>query len=167
MNPPGISYLYTALDSQTALAEVLPRPPCRASIASLRLRTDVRVLDLTALPDIPSIFDEARAEQRQVLLFLGKFIHAITQPVLRDGREHIDYVPSQVVSEYFSQVHRFDGQYLAGIVYPSAVREGGKNFVLFPPDPLHSKWSGLVELQSTQHCDYGRWGDLGRAIRDR
>jgi RES domain-containing protein len=167
MNPPGISYLYTALDFQTALAEVLPWPPCRAAVASLRLRTEVRVLDLTALPDIPSIFDEDRAEHRQVLLFLGRFIHAITQPVLRDGKEHIDYVPSQVVSEYFSQVHRFDGHCLAGIVYPSAVRDGGKNAVLFPPDPQDAQWTDVVELQSVQHFDYSRWGDLARAIRDK
>lgn len=167
MNPAGISYLYTALDSQTALAEVVPRPPCRAAIATLRLRAEARLLDLTVLPDVPSIYDEARADTREVLLFLRWFVHAITQPVLKDGREHIDYVPSQIVSEYFSQVHRFDGRCLSGIVYPSAVRDGGKNVVLFPPDPLHSEWSDLVELQSTQHCDYGRWGDLARAIRDR
>lgn len=166
MNPPGISYLYTALDSQTALAEVLPRPPCRAAIASLRLRTEVRVLDLTALPAIPSIFEEVRAEKRQVLLFLNRFIHAITQPVLRDGREHIDYVPSQVVSEYFSQVHRFDGRCLAGIIYRSAVCNGGKNAVLFPPNQKDAHWTDLVELQSVQHCDYSRWRDLTRAIRD-
>ncbi len=167
MNPAGISYLYTALDSQTALAEVVPRPPCRATIATLLLRAEARFLDLTALPDVPSIYDEARADTREVLLFLRRFIHAITQPVLRDGRQHIDYVPSQIVSEYFSQVHRFDGQCLAGIVYPSAVRDGGKNVVLFPPDSLRSVWSDLVELRSTQHCDFGRWGDLARAIRDR
>jgi RES domain-containing protein len=167
MNPAGISYLYTAFDSQTALAEVLPRPPCRAAIATLRLRSEVRVLDLTALPDIPSIFDEDVAERRQVLLFLNRFVHAITQPVLRDGSEHIDYVPSQVVSEYFSQVHRFDGHCLAGIVYPSAVRDGGKNAVLFPPDPQEARWTDVVELQSVQHCDYNRWGDLARAIRDK
>lgn len=167
MNPAGISYLYTALDSQTALAEVVLRPPCRAAIATLSLRAEARVLDLTAFPDIPSIFDEVHADQRQVLLFLHRFVHAITQPVLRDGREHVDYVPSQVVSEYFSQVHRFDGQCLAGIVYPSAVRGGGTNVVLFPPDPLHAEWSDLIELQSTQHCDYSRLGDLAQAIRDR
>lgn len=166
MNPAGISYLYTALDSRTALAEVVPRPPCRAAIATLRLRPEARVLDLTALPDTPSIFDEDRAAQRDVLLFLRRFVHAITQPVLKDGREHIDYVPSQVISEYFSQVHRFDGRCLAGIVYPSAVREGGKNAVLFPPHPLHTAWSDLVDLQSTHHFDYSRWGDLARAIRD-
>jgi RES domain-containing protein len=167
MNPPGIPYLYTALDPQTALAEVLPRPPCRAAVATLRLRAEVRVLDLTARPDIPSIFDEARAEQRQVLLFLGRFVDAISQPVLRDGRDHIDYVPSQVVSEYFSQVHRFDGHCLAGIVYPSAVRDGGKNAVLFPPDLRAAQWMDLVELLSLQHSYYGRWGDLARAIRDK
>lgn len=167
MNPAGIPYLYTALDSQTALAEVVPRPPCRAAIATLRLRTEVRILDLTALPDTPSIFDENRADQREALLFLGSFVHAITQPILKDGREHIDYVPSQVVSEYFSQVHPVDGVRLAGIVYPSAVRSGGKNAVLFPPDPAHPEWTDLVELRSTEHVDYDRWGDLARAIGDR
>ncbi len=166
MNPVGISYLYTAMDSQTALAEVLPRPPCRAAIATLHLRSDARVLDLTALPSIPSIFDEARADQRQVLLFLGRFVYAITQPVARDGREHIDYVPSQVTCEYFSQVHRFDGQCLAGIIYPSAVRDGGKNAVFFPPNNLTAKWSDLVEIEDTQTFDYRSWGDLARAIRD-
>jgi len=44
-----------------------------------------------------------------------------------DGYEHIEYVPTQVVTEYFRYVVPEIAIYkIDGIVYPSA-KEGGKN----------------------------------------
>ena len=54
-------------------------------------------------------------------------------PLKKNGMEHIEYVPSQVVSEYFALV--FDvsnGECLDGILYPSAIKTNGRNLVLFP-----------------------------------
>jgi hypothetical protein len=51
---------------------------------------------------------------------------------MKDGREHIDYVPTQVVTEYFRHVFKDgDGQPVKGILYPSARQDGGVCCVLF------------------------------------
>lgn len=139
MNPAGISYLYMSTTQGGALAEVLRGPPCRAVIATFEVVGGLAVLDLTQLPPLPSVFDEANRQVREVVLFLDDFVADICQPVQKDGREHINYVPSQVVSEYFAQVFKTsDGKTLDGIVYPSAVAPGSINLTLFPRDETES-----------------------------
>jgi RES domain-containing protein len=66
-------------------------------------------------------------------LFIEDFVGSISSPAKKDGREHIDYVPSQVVSEFFAKAfRRASGEAIHGMVYPSAVKPGGRNVVLFP-----------------------------------
>ena len=49
-----------------------------------------------------------------------------------DGGEHIEYVPTQILTEHFrKEVAALDGSPLDGIVYPSARRRGGKSLVVF------------------------------------
>ncbi len=70
---------------------------------------------------------------RSPLLFLHGFRRDITKPIERDGREHIEYVPTQVVTEYLRLVYRLpeeDAPSLDGLVFTSA-RSGGKSVVLF------------------------------------
>jgi RES domain-containing protein len=59
MNPAGISYLYLAFEQETALAEVIGSPPCTAIIAQFQTLHELRILDLTKLPVVSSIFDYA------------------------------------------------------------------------------------------------------------
>jgi RES domain-containing protein len=136
MNPAGISYLYLAHDRATAVAEVQPSLSETMFVAKFELTRDVSVLDFSAPPGCPSIFDGDRRRIREALLFLERFVDEICRPVVKDGREHIDYVPSQVVCEYFALVFEADaaGSRVDGIVYPSAVRPGWRNLVLFPTE---------------------------------
>ncbi|MDC6296221.1 HEPN-associated N-terminal domain-containing protein [Ralstonia pseudosolanacearum] len=133
MNPAGIAYLYLAREPQTAFAETLSRPPCIGAVGMFKTCRSLRVLDLVALPTKPSIFDSGHRTEWTELTFLKGFVDAITIPIAKDGREHVNYVPSQIVSEYFAKVFRdADGEQLDGIVYPSTVRPSGQNVVLFP-----------------------------------
>jgi hypothetical protein len=69
------------------------------------------------------------------------------RPVIRDAQEHIDYVPSQVVSEFFAQVLRTEaGDRLDGVAYPSAVLPGGRNLVIFPAQDRERQHTDLVDL---------------------
>lgn len=80
------------------------------------------------------MFDADRWEERGMGLFLEAFVSAISVPVKGDGSEHIDYVPTQVVSEYFAKAFQLEDETrLDGMLYPSSVAPGGKNLVLFPP----------------------------------
>src|SRR5688572_9060324 len=90
----------------------------------------LQVLDLSELPPVPSIFAASR-EWRGVLLFLREFVKSISAPVVHDGREHIEYVPTQILTDYFRRkVTALDGSALDGIVYPSARRRGGRSLVV-------------------------------------
>src|SRR5689334_1893552 len=78
------------------------------------------LLNLCAIRRTPSYWFSPRYERDRVL-FLKAFAESISQPVMHDGREHIDYVPSQIVTEYFRHVYRTDeGRQLDGIIFPSA-----------------------------------------------
>lgn len=149
MNPAGISYLYLAFEQETALAEVHQgNQSLQTAIGQFKTQRELQVLDLTVLPEKPSIFNVQRYTELVGLFFIDKFISEITKPVTKDGSEHIEYVPSQVVSEYFALVfHLEDGKRLDGIKYPSSVRSGSHNLVLFPTERSFEPMFEQVEFQ--------------------
>ena len=167
MNPPGISYFYAALERETAVGELAPAPPIELAAAEFVLRRDVQVLNLCDLPPGPSIFDTDRNDELQWLGFLRGFSEAISQPVAKDGGEHIDYVPSQVVCEWFAQVYGAseEGARLDGILYSSAVVPGGRNLVLFPE---RERWAeakfDAIEFRSYELLTLGNWAQLAEAL---
>jgi len=55
----------------------------------------------------------------------------ITAQVAKDGREHIEYVPTQVVSEYIRHVLKAEGKSIDGVVYQSSKDGGTEACVLF------------------------------------
>lgn len=57
----------------------------------------------------------------------------ITRPVILDGNHPVDYAPTQVITDAFRYMSE---RPLDGIMYPSRVREGGKNIVLFYGEPM-------------------------------
>lgn len=134
MSPAGISAFYASFSEQTAKAETDDgRRPATMSIARFRARSSIPVVDLANIPDVPSLFADAnRREDRPVLIFLHGFVRSLTRPITKDRREHIEYVPSQVVTEYLRD--RFEGDEGTrpkGITYPSAAGRGGESLVLF------------------------------------
>jgi hypothetical protein len=71
--------------------------------------------------------------------------------VIKDGHEHIDYVPSQVICEYLAQV--FDpgeGVNLCGLIYPSAVHPDGKNLVVFPENRFLCTYHGVTFVRASR-----------------
>ncbi len=136
MSPAGISMLYASLDPLTAAQETLERDNTTRTMVTtgeIVVTWDLRVLDLTRLPPIPSVFDRSiDSRTRHGIAFIHAFRRELTQPVQKDGREHIEYVPSQVVTEYLRYRYRpTTGGRLSGILYPSSVLIGGNNCVLF------------------------------------
>ncbi len=135
MSPAGIPMFYGAFDKVTALVETFdPRRDGNVvvSIAAFQTVKPLRILDLTALPDMPSQFDEDNWHMRAPIGFLHEFVEDLTKPVARDGYEHVEYVPTQVVTEYVR--HHFtdlDGNRLNGLAYRSARDGGNVAIVLF------------------------------------
>jgi hypothetical protein len=155
MSPAGIPMFYGAIDEPTALAETRSPGDEAASIGVFETLLELKVLDLTDPPDMPSVFDEARSYMIPSLEFLEEFVDDIAKPIQKDGREHTEYVPTQIVTEYFRHKYRgSDNNGVQGILYPSAKLEGGRNCVLFcesknccdaaPADPKKDgKWLRL------------------------
>jgi len=126
MNPAGIAYFYGALEPETAAVEVYDGN-AYAGVATFKPARTLRLIDLSKAR-VPSPFDDsvALADHRR-RLFLHGFTNDIARPIVRDGRIHQEYVPTQAVTEYirFRARPKFDG-----VVFASA-RTDGRNVVIF------------------------------------
>jgi hypothetical protein len=136
MSPAGIPMFYGSLDPQTALEETVEDSDIGvgkiASIGTFSVIRQLKVLDLTKLHEIPSIFDTNRGYLRSSLIFLGKFEEEISKPINKDGVEHIEYVPTQVFTEYIRHLYRDQsGNGLDGLLYRSSKNKGCVCCVLF------------------------------------
>lgn len=127
-SPAGISMFYGCADEATVIAEIAAFSTERfACIASFETARPLTLVDLTKLPEVPSWFDPKRRDRIYELRFLHDFAEELSQPVRHDGREHIEYVPTQVVTEYLRWIPLLP---LDGLAYTSA-QNGGMCVVLF------------------------------------
>lgn len=137
MNARGISVFYGATTAAVALSEV--RPPVGSSILVGRfdIVRPLRLLDLVilrAISIIGSVFDPEFIKRLERAKFLELLSARMLMPVM-PGDEVVDYLPTQVVSDYLaSEV----SPPLDGIMYPSvqAGRKSERNVVLFHKSSL-------------------------------
>lgn len=127
MNPPGISMLYLASTAKTALSETRAN---KARVGQWKIARPLRMLDLRHLPHVPGCFSDVERTDRLALRFLHHFADDIMSPIARDQRVHVDYLPSQVVTEFFRDFEFEEGR-LDGIAYGSTVYPTGWNVALF------------------------------------
>ncbi|WP_262001987.1 HEPN-associated N-terminal domain-containing protein [Microbacterium sp. Mcb102] len=136
MSPAGIPMFYGALDKQTALDEVvrhnLAHEPY-ATLGAFALSSPITVVDFDRLPEEPTIFHPTLGYLRREIAFLHKFVKEMSAPVA-PGDEGIEYVPTQVVTEFFLRVLQpASGATITGLAYASAVRAGGRSVVIDIP----------------------------------
>lgn len=164
MSPAGVPMFYGAFDPDTAKAETIDLTQHAGqtiSIGTFRGLRELRVLDLADLPDIPSVFEPEGRYLIHPLRFLHAFAKDLAKPIAHDGREHIEYVPTQIVTEFFRRVFQTPGKArLDGLIYRSARRPVGKAFVLFcengqclDPGAKGEPWSEpLLRLETVGHA---------------
>ena len=103
----------------------------RAAVGQFQLIRPIKVLDLTVFDEPSPEISMFEANYRDIIaygLFLESFHREIRKPVLQRD-EAIDYIPTQVISEFFA--HEFEPN-LDGIIYSSSQTDGeGRNIVLF------------------------------------
>lgn len=133
MSPPGLVMMYVSDQTETALRETASGPATFA-VGDFETRRTATILDLCHLPPSPSLFQEIQDtleyNPRPVLSFLRHVVKNISQPIARDDRVHVSYVPTQVVTEFVRAYQGLD-QPIDGIRYPSAAHPGGTSYVLF------------------------------------
>jgi RES domain-containing protein len=128
MNAPGIVVLYASLQPSAALVEATGGY-VHVTLAHFVTTLDLLVVDLTEIPPVPSIFEGG---PREALEFLRHFVDDISKPFTPDKEVHIEYTPTQVVSEFLRR--RFmssDRRLVNGILYRSAKDDGSTNLALF------------------------------------
>lgn len=138
MSPAGIPMFYGSLEKETALKEVLIIKNGRESqniyvkMAKFKLLKDIFIVDLTKPLNI-SLFDENIDEIRlNSSIFINHLIRDISQPIKKDGREHVDYVPTQIITEYLK--YKCIGpnkKRIRGIFYPSSQGKGNSCALFF------------------------------------
>jgi hypothetical protein len=136
MSPAGISMFYGALDPDTAAAEARSASPDDEALTVARFEPlrPIRVVDLSEQPDVPSLLDVERRELRHALIFLRRFVTEIAREFVRDERIHIEYVPTQIVTEWFATEFNAFGGGIDGLLYQSSRSPGGINAALFIDD---------------------------------
>lgn len=154
MSPAGVPLFYGALDPDTAATEAREaNPDAKAStVGTFQARRKARVVDLSVPPEVPSLYDPNRRHLRHGLSFLRHFVSEIAKPFIHDNHIHIEYVPTQVVTEWLRT--RFDpgaGEPLVGVLYGSSRSAGGINVSLFIDndgacDPDNQRDSALLVL---------------------
>lgn len=130
MNPAGISMFYCSKSKGLTLKEVVDFNDTKKpyyTTAIFRNNETLRLVDLSFLPPLGSVFDETTNRERETLTFLKDFITDISKPI--DYNDSIiEYIPTQIVTEYI----RFNPKLnVDGIIYPSSKDNSQYNIVLF------------------------------------
>lgn len=163
MSPAGIPMFYGAFEPDTAIRETYnPKQKKEGynllSIGHFKLLKPMLLLDLTELPKVPSIYDGENNGGLYPLQFFHDFAEEISKPIERGDREHVEYAPTQIVSEFFRHIFRLnDDMKLNGIIYKSSRKGGEKAVVLFCENddacdkgaPIEAHWLELQEIRQT------------------
>lgn len=135
MSPVGIPMFYCAFDKLTAVKETYdPQKSTgkKAICGVFHPTRDLVLLNLSKPLNIPDLFDEKLNMKRPIIKFLIDFIADFSKPIARDDRSHIEYVPTQIVTEYFKHIFRGNkNEKLDGIIYPSSKEKGHSSVVIF------------------------------------
>ena len=134
MSPAGISMFYCAFENETAFKETIDlddKKKKRITSAIFKNKNELKLIDLSKLKQI-SIFDRKMKDYYFLNLFLKAFVIDLSKTIKHDGKEHIEYVPTQIVTEFFrfpfSETKKID---INGIIYPSSKNLGYNACVLF------------------------------------
>ena len=159
MSPAGVVMFYGAEDLETAIIETAdPRADAdrRVTYGTFVALRELVLLDLHDLSPLPSYFDSSRQDEWNEVSFLRRFAVEIAEPIKKDGRNHVEYVPTQAFTEFVRfEMKRDKDKRIDGIRYTSS-RNGQPCVVLFctgeecsigrsTSRPSKKDWLSLVE----------------------
>ena len=129
MNPPGIPMLY-ASESDTVAVDEVASECCRVSVGRFCIEREMWILDLVDIPPVPGLFSGVERMTRLGLDFVRHFADEISKPTNNSSRD-LDYIPSQVVTEFIRDAYIGVGQ-VHGIRYRSSKKNSEHcNLVIF------------------------------------
>ncbi|WP_211750249.1 RES family NAD+ phosphorylase [Paenibacillus sp. Marseille-Q4541] len=119
-NPRGITYLYAAEDIDTAIAEVRPYKRAEITVAKLVYNEPVRLFDVVLKKH------EKSPKSDSVKWIMN---HYMSNPIDPNNSD-LEYIASQFICEIVKNLK------LDGIRFPSSLRNGGINVLLFDPSMM-------------------------------
>lgn len=123
-NPVGISVLYCAFSVETAISEVRPWKGAKVTVATIRNKGKLKLIDLSKINPIisPFQFEDIMSEirSRSLLLILQQMLSRPIDP----NKSEIEYIPSQFLTEYIKSLE-YDG-----VIFKSSLGKDN-NIVIF------------------------------------
>jgi hypothetical protein len=124
MSPAGIPMFYGALTPQTARAEIgINDRSGVVHCGTFYPSRDLVLIDFTEQLYIPSIYSQDNVNRSSIRLMRG-FVEDFSRPISRDNFEHVEYIPTQVITEYLRLNYLHEGDRIDGILFNSAQHEG-------------------------------------------
>ncbi len=132
MSPAGIVMFYGAFEKDCIIMELEDRNEECLTIGIFKTLKNLQLIDFTNIPKISGLFDKKNHEKRWCLKFLHNLIDDFIKPIKHDGKEHVEYVPTQVVTEYLRYIFKtIDKNSVQGIMYPCSKNKKLRSIVLF------------------------------------
>lgn len=128
MNPKGIPMFYCANDIELIRKELEVYDMKTITIAKFKNLKRMLILDLTRISQIPFF-----SKDRKYIQFLVAFSEDISKPKNINNNLQLEYISTQIVTEYFKYYLKLSDENINGIKYESSVykSEGCYNFVFF------------------------------------
>lgn len=126
VNPHGIPCLYLTKLEETVAYELRATYGDKVSIGKFIVQNDLRVIDFDNKFILTESVDSGNIEEKvKAFLFKKQVGIDLSRPMRRYDNKEIEYIPTQFVCEYIKTMGA------DGIMFNSAVHQGGKNLVLF------------------------------------
>ncbi|MDO7266244.1 RES family NAD+ phosphorylase [Shouchella clausii] len=145
-NPAGISCLYLADGTKTAIHEIKAALYDYVNIGTFQLKEDIAVVDFSGLDKI-SPFILKYLELKDYIInkdHLRKIGADIGKP-LRRNDSSLDYLPTQYIVDFIKSEEHI------GIKYNSTVYKKGYNLAIFKSDLFECKEVQLVEVKKVSY----------------
>ncbi|ELL0561892.1 RES family NAD+ phosphorylase [Vibrio vulnificus] len=148
INPEGISYLYAALEENTAISEVRPWVGANISSGQLVSTTEIKLVDMRMKElDLSSVSGETPwAEQPNVTRQITKqLIDKMYFSAPIHSGDNLSYIASQFIAEKLKNLGA------DGILYPSVLNQSGLNVCLFEPALAQVVSVRLVQVEQVEY----------------
>lgn len=126
MSPAGVSMFYASFEKETAMKECVGNEEDAMIVGTFETARELTIVDFTKIPK-----NSFWVSNWQGIRFLNMFHSNITKKVDPEDKNLLQYVPTQVLTEYIRYMLKDEsGKSIDGMIYGSA-KTNDKNIVLF------------------------------------
>lgn len=138
MSPKGIGAFYGASTAAGARAEVsgYAAKGSEGTAGQFTLPEDIVVVDLSTLQEVPSLFDPLNRHRRAAATFMRDFVSDVSAVASPSDFQNLDYIPTQIVAEYFRYTLSLGGVPVTGLLWSSSKNPCVRNCVIFASNEM-------------------------------